>query len=187
MRRGIMPDAGGCYLLPRIVGLSKAKEIMFFGDDLPAAEADRLGIANTRRARRRRSARSPTSGPAAWPRRRRKAITMTKWLLNRSIESSRQTSFEEEAYAQELVRPPRTRARACGRSWSAATPTSRAGRTQPDSAGRPRPEWPTRPCNVVDAPLAGLRWAGTRSTSARRPHSTRSISLFTEQCAQYDG
>ncbi len=46
VRRGIIPDAGGCYLLPRIVGLPKAKEIMFFGDDLPAAEALRLGIAN---------------------------------------------------------------------------------------------------------------------------------------------
>jgi 2-(1,2-epoxy-1,2-dihydrophenyl)acetyl-CoA isomerase len=28
---------------------------------------------------------------------------MTKWLVNRSFESSRQTAFEEEGYAQELV------------------------------------------------------------------------------------
>jgi len=28
---------------------------------------------------------------------------MTKWLVNRSFESSRHTAFEEEAYAQELV------------------------------------------------------------------------------------
>ena len=28
---------------------------------------------------------------------------MTKWLVNRSSESSRQTAFEEESYAQELV------------------------------------------------------------------------------------
>ncbi len=32
-----------------------------------------------------------------------KAIAMTKWLVNRSSESSRQSAFEEEAYAQELV------------------------------------------------------------------------------------
>ena len=32
-----------------------------------------------------------------------KAIQMTKWLVNRSLESSRQTAFEEEGYAQELV------------------------------------------------------------------------------------
>ena len=46
VRRGIMPDAGGCYLLPRIVGLHRAKEIMFLGDDCPAAEADRIGVVN---------------------------------------------------------------------------------------------------------------------------------------------
>ena len=32
-----------------------------------------------------------------------KAIAMTKWLVNRSSESSRHSAFEEEAYAQELV------------------------------------------------------------------------------------
>src|SRR5262245_38371160 len=46
VRRGIIPDAGGCYLLPRIVGLPRAKEIMFFGDDLNAADARQFGIAN---------------------------------------------------------------------------------------------------------------------------------------------
>jgi 2-(1,2-epoxy-1,2-dihydrophenyl)acetyl-CoA isomerase len=39
VRRGIIPDAGGCYLLPRIVGPQRAKEMMFFGDDLSAADA----------------------------------------------------------------------------------------------------------------------------------------------------
>ena len=37
VRRGIIPDAGGCYLLPRIVGPQRAKELMFLGDDLRAA------------------------------------------------------------------------------------------------------------------------------------------------------
>ena len=44
--RGIIPDAGGCYLLPRIVGPQRAKEIMFLGDDLSAADCERYGIAN---------------------------------------------------------------------------------------------------------------------------------------------
>jgi 2-(1,2-epoxy-1,2-dihydrophenyl)acetyl-CoA isomerase len=32
-----------------------------------------------------------------------KTVAMTKWLLNRSFESSRHTAFEEESYAQEMV------------------------------------------------------------------------------------
>ena len=88
--------------LPRIVGLPKAKEIMFFGDDLPAADALRLGIAN-----RVVSSDDLEAVTDDWARRLAaaptKAITMTKWLLNRSSESSRQTALEEEGYAQELV------------------------------------------------------------------------------------
>jgi 2-(1,2-epoxy-1,2-dihydrophenyl)acetyl-CoA isomerase len=102
VRRGIMPDAGGCYLLPRAVGLARAKELMFFGDDLSAADAERLGIANRVVPADELDALAMdwavrlAQGPT-------KAITMTKWLLNRSSESSRQTAFEEEAFAQELV------------------------------------------------------------------------------------
>ncbi|MGI8663339.1 MAG: enoyl-CoA hydratase/isomerase family protein [Acidimicrobiales bacterium] len=102
VRRGIIPDAGGCYLLPRIVGLQRAKEILFFGEDLRAQECRDAGIANrvvaatdlvaTVDELAERLAKAPT-----------KVVHMTKWLVNRSSESSRNTAFEEEAYAQELV------------------------------------------------------------------------------------
>src|SRR5581483_2058453 len=46
VRRGIALDAGGGFLLPRHVGLHKAKELVFFGDDLSAADAERLGLVN---------------------------------------------------------------------------------------------------------------------------------------------
>jgi 2-(1,2-epoxy-1,2-dihydrophenyl)acetyl-CoA isomerase len=100
--RGIIPDAGGCYLLPRIVGPQRAKEIMFLGGALSAAECERFGIANrvVRAAELTASVDELAGRVAAGP---SKAIAMTKWLVNRSSESSRHTAFEEEAYAQELV------------------------------------------------------------------------------------
>ena len=37
VKRGIIPDAGGAYLLPRVVGPQITKELMFLADDVPAA------------------------------------------------------------------------------------------------------------------------------------------------------
>jgi 2-(1,2-epoxy-1,2-dihydrophenyl)acetyl-CoA isomerase len=102
VRRGILPDAGGCFILPRIVGVQRAKEIMFFGDDVSAAAAERIGLVN---------AVVPTSEldktASQWAERLAtgptKAIALTKWLLNRSLDSDRLTAFQEESWAQEVV------------------------------------------------------------------------------------
>ena len=102
VRRGISPDGGGAYLLPRLIGLQKAKELVFFGDDLPAEEAARLGLVNRVVPRDQLEATAAelagrlATGPT-------KAIGMAKWLLNRSLESDRQTAFDDEAWAQELI------------------------------------------------------------------------------------
>ncbi len=102
VRRGIIPDAGGAYLLPRLVGLHKAKELMFLGDEVSAQEAERIGIANqvVPAADLQATARDLAARLAGAP---TKALAMTKWLLNRSFESSRETAFDEEGFAQELV------------------------------------------------------------------------------------
>ncbi len=102
IRRGIAPDAGGAWLLSRLVGIQRAKEMFFFGDDVPAAQAERWGLVNrvvapeelepTVRGLAERLASGPT-----------KAIGIAKWLTNRALEVDRTTSFHDEAMAQELL------------------------------------------------------------------------------------
>lgn len=102
VRRGIAPDAGGAYLLPRLVGPQKAKELMFFGDDLHAPDAAAMGLVN-----RSVPAEDLEKTTAEWARRLAsgptKAIAATKRLVNHSFESERGTALREEAFAQELV------------------------------------------------------------------------------------
>jgi 2-(1,2-epoxy-1,2-dihydrophenyl)acetyl-CoA isomerase len=102
VRRGLVPDAGGCYLLPRIVGVQRAKELMFFGDDVSAATADRIGLVNAvvPLSALEKTATEWAERLAAGP---TKTIAMTKWLLNRALESDRGTAFYEEGWAQEAV------------------------------------------------------------------------------------
>lgn len=45
-KRGILPESGGTWLLPQMVGYAKAAEIAFTGRTLSAAEAQALGIVN---------------------------------------------------------------------------------------------------------------------------------------------
>ncbi|MFI1889028.1 enoyl-CoA hydratase/isomerase family protein [Streptomyces jumonjinensis] len=101
VRRGLVPDGGGAYLLPRLIGAQRAKELMFFGDALPAADAARIGLVNrvVPAAELERTAREWAERLARGPTR---ALALTKQLVNASLESDRATAFASEAMAQEL-------------------------------------------------------------------------------------
>ncbi|RST11671.1 enoyl-CoA hydratase/isomerase family protein [Streptomyces sp. WAC05374] len=102
VRRGLVPDGGGAYLLPRLVGPQRAKELMFFGDAVPARDAERMGLVNrvvpddelekTARAWAERLATGPT-----------RALALTKQLVNASLDTDRATAFAAEAAAQEIT------------------------------------------------------------------------------------
>jgi 2-(1,2-epoxy-1,2-dihydrophenyl)acetyl-CoA isomerase len=102
IRRGIAPDAGGAYLLARLIGPQKAKELFFFGDDVPAREAERMGLVNkvVPRADLMVEVAAWASRLAAAP---TKAISVAKYLTNRALDTDRATALWDEAVGQELV------------------------------------------------------------------------------------
>jgi 2-(1,2-epoxy-1,2-dihydrophenyl)acetyl-CoA isomerase len=101
VRRGLVPDGGVAYLLPRLVGMHKAKELVFFGDDLSAADALELGIVNKvvpgaeLQAATTEWAQRLASGPT-------KAIGWSKQLLHLASEIPRGQLLETEALLVEM-------------------------------------------------------------------------------------
>jgi enoyl-CoA hydratase/carnithine racemase len=94
-------DMLASYLLPKVVGLSKATEMLFTGDFVSAAEAERIGLYNhvvpgSELAEATRSlAEKLARGPAF-------ALGKTKEMLNRELHMDLQAALESEAQAQAI-------------------------------------------------------------------------------------
>jgi len=94
-------DMGAAYLLPRVVGFSKATELLYTGDFITAAEAERIGLYNlvvgphklaqVTRDYARRLARGPAFG-----------LAKTKEMLNRELDMDLETALECEAQVQAI-------------------------------------------------------------------------------------
>jgi 2-(1,2-epoxy-1,2-dihydrophenyl)acetyl-CoA isomerase len=98
-RRGLSIDAGGSWVLPRIVGLQKAKELALLADVLGADQAERLGLVTRVVPRDDLDAtvddlaRRLAAGPPL-------ALSSTKRLLDQSFGVSLAEALEAEAQAQ---------------------------------------------------------------------------------------
>lgn len=94
-------DMGAAYLLPRIVGLARATEILYLGDVIDAEQAERLGLVtrvvshDRLREETLTFARRLAAGPAF-------ALGMTKELLNQELDLSFAAAIEAEAEGQAL-------------------------------------------------------------------------------------
>jgi len=102
VRIGLLPDMAGLYLLPRLVGLAAAKELILTGRTLGADEARSMGIVRaihppeTLREEARRFALRFDKASAH-------ALGQSKRLLNLSFETSYQTMRDLEASAQAVA------------------------------------------------------------------------------------
>lgn len=102
VRRGIVPDGGGAYLLTRLVGPHVARQLYLFGDDVSASEAQRLGLvmhvapAGQTLATALSLARRLAAGPT-------RTLGATKRLINRALDIDRDTALAEEAWTQEGI------------------------------------------------------------------------------------
>lgn len=92
-------DMGALYLLPRIVGLGKATELVYFGDPIDAQEAYRIGLAN-----RIVSGEKLLDEAYGWARRLKEgplyALGVTKELFETEANVKLETALEMEAKAQ---------------------------------------------------------------------------------------
>ena len=100
-RRGLSVDFGGTWLLPRLVGMHRAKELAFFADIISAKEAEAMGLVNRVVPAAQLDdfvddwARRLAAGPPI-------ALAQTKRLLTNSFEVTLEQALEDEGWAQSV-------------------------------------------------------------------------------------
>jgi enoyl-CoA hydratase/carnithine racemase len=98
-RRGLSVDFGASWLLPRLIGLHRAKELTFFADIISAQEAAEFGVVNRVVPDDQLDgfvdewARRLAAGPPL-------ALSLTKTMLNNSLGLSMDQALEEESRSQ---------------------------------------------------------------------------------------
>jgi 2-(1,2-epoxy-1,2-dihydrophenyl)acetyl-CoA isomerase len=96
---GLVPDGGGTYLLPRLVGLARAKELVFTAGIVDALTAERMGLVNrvvpvgALEATTRRLADTIADGPP-------RILSMAKHMMNRSAGMDLASALDLEARCQ---------------------------------------------------------------------------------------
>lgn len=123
---GLVPGDGGCYLLPRIVGVAKALELIWTGDFFDAHEAQRIGYVSTvvpaddlQRTARDLALRL-AQGPAV-------AMQLAKRLVYRGLESSWTEAFEQANSAMAIAQSTED-AREGPRAFAESRPPNFQGR-----------------------------------------------------------
>ena len=101
-RVGLVPDTGSTWFLPRLLGPAKAAEMMFTGDPMDAATAERLGLVN-----RVVPADSLMDEASALAGRLAKgapiALALAKRALNRTYEMNLEEALDYEAQLQSIA------------------------------------------------------------------------------------
>jgi enoyl-CoA hydratase/carnithine racemase len=101
VKRALTVDLGGTWLLPRLIGIHRAKELALFGDIISAADADRMGLVNRVVPHAELDkfvddwANRLAEGPPL-------AMQMSKQLLNAALTSSLQDALHAEGMAQSV-------------------------------------------------------------------------------------
>ncbi|MFV3334681.1 enoyl-CoA hydratase/isomerase family protein [Pseudomonas sp. NY15437] len=101
-RIGLVPDLAASWLLPRLVGMQRAREILYSAREIGAAEAVQLGIALESHPGERASERAEELARAL-ARMSPPAFAMSKRLLARSFENDLATQLDAEAAAQAVA------------------------------------------------------------------------------------